>query len=292
MPWQSLLETRDRLPAGPLDDWYAALLKRAGDSSPFALAVLGGCLAATPGLAFLAGYQGALRALWPAAPRSLGALCVTENRSSRPADLHTRLDGLHLSGRKDYVTAAEAADWLLVAARSEEQGAPRLAVGVVRSGTPGARIEPLPALALMPDIGHARLHLDNVLCELLPGDGWDSYVKPFRSIEDLHVLAAITAWLYGIGRDGGWPAALRLRLLALIGGCAEVARHSASEPVTHLLLAGLFAQFEALRPEVDAAIGAGAESWAALWRRDCNLLAVARSARDKRLEKAAAALGF
>ena len=61
----------------------------------------------------------------------------------------------------------------------------------------------------MPDIGHARLHLDNVLCELLPGDGWDSYVKPFRSIEDLHVLAAITAWLYGIGRDGGWPAALR-----------------------------------------------------------------------------------
>ena len=96
MPWQSLLETRDRLPAGPLDDWYAALLERAGDSSPFALAVLGGCLAATPGLAFLAGYQGALRALWPAAPRSLGALCVTENRSSRPADLHTRLDGLCL----------------------------------------------------------------------------------------------------------------------------------------------------------------------------------------------------
>lgn len=144
----------------------------------------------------------------------------------------------------------------------------------------------------MPDIGHARLHLDNVLCELLPGDGWDSYVKPFRSIEDLHVLAAITAWLYGIGRDGGWPAALRLRLLALIGGCAEVARHSASEPVTHLLLAGLFAQFEALRPEVDAAIGAGAESWSALWTRDCNLLAVARSARDKRLEKAVAALGF
>jgi len=34
MPWQSLLETRDRLPAGPLDDWYAALLERAGDSSP------------------------------------------------------------------------------------------------------------------------------------------------------------------------------------------------------------------------------------------------------------------
>lgn len=290
MPWQTLLETRDRLPAGHLDDWYAALLERVGDAGPFALAVLGGRLAATPGLAFLAGYQGALRALWPAAPRSLGALCVTENRSTRPADLQTRLSGLHLSGRKDFVTAAEAADWLLVAARMDADEAPRLAVGVVRSGAPGARLESLPALPLMPDIGHARLHLDNVHCELLPGDGWDSYVKPFRSIEDLHVLAAIAAWLYGVGQDGDWPRDLRLRLLGLLAGCAEVARHGAAEPASHLLLAGLFAQFQALRPELDAAIAAGPEGWAAMWARDCNLLELARTAREKRLEKAAALL--
>lgn len=49
MPWQSVLETRDRLPAANLDDWYAVLLERAGDAGPFALAVLGGRLAATPG---------------------------------------------------------------------------------------------------------------------------------------------------------------------------------------------------------------------------------------------------
>jgi hypothetical protein len=290
MPWQHLLETRDRLPASNLEDWYAALLERVGEAGPFALAVLGGRLAATPGLAFLAGYQGALRALWPAAPRSLGALCVTENRSTRPADLQTRLSGLHLSGRKDFVTAADAADWLLVAARVEEEGAPRLAMGVVRSGAPGARIELLPALPLMPDIGHARLHLDNSLCEVLPGDGWDSYVKPFRTIEDLHVLSAVVAWLYGVGQDGAWPQALRLRLLALLGGCAEVARHNASEPATHVLLAGLFAQFAALRAEIDAAMAAGPQPWAGLWQRDCNLLEVARTAREKRLEKALAVL--
>lgn len=38
----------------------------------------------------------ALRALWPAAPEGLGALCVTEKRSVRPADLQTRLEGLVL----------------------------------------------------------------------------------------------------------------------------------------------------------------------------------------------------
>ncbi len=53
-----------------------------------------------------------------------GALCVTENRSTRPADMHTRIDGLQITGRKDFVTAAEAADWLLVAAREEAGGAP------------------------------------------------------------------------------------------------------------------------------------------------------------------------
>ena len=26
-------------------------------------------------------------------------------------------------------------------------------------------------------------------------DGWDAYVKPFRSIEDVHVLTAVSAWL-------------------------------------------------------------------------------------------------
>src|SRR5690606_25172185 len=145
-------------------------------------------------------------------------------------------------------------------------------------------------LPLMPDIGHARLHLDNCFCERLPGDGWDSYVKPFRSIEDGHVLAALGAWLYGVGHDSGWPQELQLRLLALLAGCAEVVRHSPGEPVTHLLLAGLFAQFKALRPELDAAMAAGPQQWASLWARDCNLLEVARTAREKRLEKALAAL--
>lgn len=289
MPWQDLLQTRDRLLAASLEDWYAALLERAGDCTPFNLALLGGRLAATPGLAFLAGYQAALRALWPAAPHSLGALCVTENKSTRPADMGTRLDDLHLSGRKDFVTAAEAADWLLVAAREEEAGAsPRLAMGVVRNGDPGVRIEQLPALPLMPDISHGRLHLDKAHCERLPGDGWDAYAKPFRTIEDLHVLSAVCAWLYGVGQDSGWPRELQLRLLGLLAGCAEVARLCPSAASSHLLLAGLFAQFASLRAGIDAAMASGPEEWNGLWQRDGKLLEIARSAREKRLEKALA----
>ncbi|MFJ2462795.1 acyl-CoA dehydrogenase [Pseudomonas sp. NPDC087615] len=290
MPWPDLLESRERMPVvADLAEGFAALLHTLGNVTPFEMAVTGGRLMATPGLAFLVGYQAALRMLWPSAPLSLGALCATEQRSLRPADMQTRLTDLHLSGRKDFVTAGDAADWLLIAARSEDPGqTPRLSLAVVYPGEPGVRVEKLPALPLMPDISHGRLHLDGALCELLAGDGWDAYVKPFRTLEDVYVLSAMTAWLYGVGQDSDWPQALQLRLLALLAGCAEMSRQPPNTPAGHVLLGGLFAQFEALKPEVDQALADGNPEWAAMWQRDQGVMQLASGARAKRLAKALA----
>eukprot|EP01030_Chromulinospumella_sphaerica_P019747 gene19747-19644_t len=263
MPWQTLLKRHARLPANPdLGEGFATLLQQVGNVTPFELAVVGARMMATPGLAFLVGYQAALRMLWPSAPLSLGALCATEQRSLRVADMQTRLHDLRLSGRKDFVTAGDAADWLLIAARSEQQGeAPRLSLAVVYPDEPGVRVEKLPPIPLMPDISHGRLFLDNALCELLAGDGWDAYVKPFRTLEDIYVLSAMTAWLYGVGQDSDWPQALQLRLLALLAGCAEVSRHPPVSPAGHVLLGGLFAQFEGLKGEINAALADGPPQW-------------------------------
>ena len=292
MPWQTLLKRRDRLPANPdLGEGFAALLQQLGAVSPFELAVAGGRLMATPGLAFLVGYQAALRMLWPSAPLSLGALCATEQRSLRVADMQTRLRDLRLSGRKDFVTAGDAADWLLVAARSEEPGeVPRLNLAVVYPGEPGVRLEKLAPMPLMPDIGHGRLFLDNALCELLAGDGWDAYVKPFRTLEDIYVLSAMTAWLFGVGQDSDWPQTLQLRLLALLAGCAEVSRQAPNNPAGHVLLGGLFAQFDGLKAEVNQALTDGPPEWAQMWQRDQTVMDLAAGARGKRLAKALAGL--
>lgn len=60
MSWQRLLGPLDRLPTeGSLEDWHAAALARADGLGTLERAVLGGRLAASPGLAFLAGYQAA-----------------------------------------------------------------------------------------------------------------------------------------------------------------------------------------------------------------------------------------
>jgi hypothetical protein len=265
------------------------LLQQLGAVTPFELAVVGGRLMATPGLAFLVGYQAALRMLWPSAPPSLGALCATEQRSLRVADMQTRLTDLRLSGRKDFVTAGDAADWLLIAARSEGPGDdPRLSLAVVYPGEPGVRVEKLPAIPLMPDISHGRLFLDSALCELLAGDGWDAYVKPFRTLEDVYVLSAMTAWLYGVGQDSDWPQGLSLRLLALLAGCAEVSRQAPNNPAGHVLLGGLFAQFEGVKVEVNQALADGPPEWAAMWQRDQSVMDLAAGARGKRLAKALA----
>ncbi|MFI8647144.1 acyl-CoA dehydrogenase [Pseudomonas iridis] len=292
MPWPDLLQSRERLPAvADLAEGFATLLQQLGNVTPFELAVAGGRRMATPGLAFLVGYQAALRMLWPSAPLSLGALCATEQRSLRPADMHTRLTDLRLSGAKDFVTAGDAAYWLLIAARSEEAGAtPRLSLAVVYPGEPGVTVEKLPALPLMPDISHGRLHLDGALCELLAGDGWDAYVKPFRTLEDVYVLSAMTAWLYGVGQDSDWPQTLQLRLLALLAGCAEMSRQPPNNPAGHVLLGGLFAQFDALNTELNQALSEGDPQWAQMWQRDQAVMQLAANARAKRLAKALAVI--
>ncbi|UVL88459.1 acyl-CoA dehydrogenase [Pseudomonas sichuanensis] len=294
MAWLQRLNDPLRHPlAATLGETYAALLERLGGVSPFELAVLGGRAMATPGLAFLVGYQAALRVLWPSAPASLGALCATERRSVRPADMHTRLEGLRLTGSKDFVTAGLDAEWLLVAARSELPGeAVRLQLAVVYPGEPGVTVEALPTLPLMPEVGHGRVRLDEAACELLAGDGWDAYVKPFRSLEDLYVLAALVAWLHGVAQECAWPQPLRLRLIGLLAGCAEGSRQCADSVACHLLLGGLFAQFESLRAEIDKAFGNGPGHWAQLWQRDQGVLALASAAREKRLGKAWSAAGL
>lgn len=280
---------------GSLGDTFASLLQQLGSVSPFELAVLGGQALPTPGLAFLVGYQAALRVLWPSAPAGLGALCASEGKSVRPADMQLRLDveALRLSGSKDFVTAGLEADWLLVAARCEAAGeVPQLSLAVVYPGEPGVQLTPLPALPLMPEVGHARLHLDQALCERLAGDGWDAYVKPFRSLEDLYVLSAVAAWLYGVGRRNDWPQGLQLRLIGLLAGCAEGSRQCADSQAFHLLLGGLFAQFAQLADELAQALASTPGAYAELWQRDQGILQIASGARAKRLAKAWATAGL
>lgn len=290
--------------------WWARWRDRAARAAtPAAQAIAGGFDADRVGWAFAAGYQAALRRLCPDLPAgSIAALCVTEEAGNRPRDIATRLvplepaegGGWRLTGAKRWTTLGPAGSLLLVAARltdaadgvdSERGARPRLKVARVPVPAPGLSVEPMAGIGFVPEVPHARLRFDGVAVAadaLLPGDGYDAVVKPFRTIEDLHVTLAVLAYLLREARARRWPAAIAERLAALMLLLAELGAAPPDAAAMQVALEGALQLAHALYAEAGtlfAAAGAD-DPAAARWARDQPLFAVARAARALRAERA------
>jgi len=262
-------------------------------------AALAGLVADGMGWAFAAGYEAALTRLDPQGmkPGVLGSLCATEDGGGHPRAIRTSLTprdgGYTLSGHKNWVTLGDDADLLLVVASvgADGQGRNRLRVARVPARREGVAVRGAPPLAFVPEIAHAKATFDAVAIaesELLAGDGYDDALKPFRTIEDIHVMAAVLGWAIGVGRASAWPRAWIDEALALVVLLCAVGDSPPLAPATHLVLAG--AQALARRLLGAAAWSQCDEATAARWERDRPLLEVARSVRGARLEAAWEAL--
>lgn len=266
----------------------------AEDPDTLAAALLGGHAAPTLGFAFAAGYRAALRALAPLARGELAALCVTEPAGNAPKHLSTELvptpDGFLLRGEKSFVTLGPLAERLLVAAVThvDEEGRKHLALARVPVDRPGVTVEALPPLPFVPDVPHGRARFEGARVareELLAGEGWTAYVRPFRTIEDLHVLSAVVAHGLALARtrraappEAGLAAACLARALGA---------YAWDDPRLHLALDGLFGLARAFLSTVIAGLPDGER---AAYERDARLLATAEGARRRRTEKARQAL--
>ena len=247
------------------------------------------------GFAFAGGYAEALRALVPELPPgSIASLCATEEGGVHPRAIRTRLAEIapgryELTGRKKWATAATAAASLLVVASTgEEGGQNRLRVVRVRADAPGLRLHESRA-PFVPEIPHAEVELSGVAvtdAEILPGDGYDAYLKPFRTIEDLHVHAALAGYLLGVARRRRLARELQERLLALAAAVLGLAGAGPRAAATHAALAGVIELAGRLVGEVETAWGAAPDEEWARWQRDRGLLRVASQARAARRERA------
>lgn len=273
-------------------------------ATPAALAIAGGFAADRVGWAFASGYQAALRALVPGLERDvLAAFCVTEEGGNRPRDIRTTLtreDSGHwrIDGAKRWTTLGPAGSLLLVVGAVAEGATPgerpTLRVARVPVPSPGLVIEPMPPTGFVPEVPHARLRLQGVRVPadaLLPGDGYDEHVKPFRSIEDLHVTLAGLACLLREARARAWPAAYAEQLVAALMLLASLAGRDPRSPLLHLGLAGALALAQRLYAEAGALFEATPDDPAAQrWRRDQALFGVAGTARAQRAARAWATL--
>lgn len=265
---------------------------------PIHQAIVGGFVADRVGWAFASGYQAALRALVHDLPADrICALCVTEEDGNSPKAIKSTLrrngSGLILDGAKRWTTLGpEGGALFLVAARDADAAGerPSLRVARVASNAPGVTVEKMPPTRFVPEVPHARLKFEGVRVDesaLLPGDGYDQYVKRFRTIEDIHVQAAVLSYLMREAQRLGWAQGWIERLSALLAALGKIADMPAENAETHISLAGALAIGAGLIDEADAFWMKSAADPAALrWARDRELLKVASGAREQRTKRA------
>lgn len=298
-----------------LNAWLARL-----DGCPFASpidrALWAGFAADRLGYAFVGGYRAALvRVLtwaadalaseaggtyaWPPIEARL-SLAATEARGAHPRAIETTLrderGGLVLRGVKTFATLATVADELLVLASRgiDPRGAPHLVLVRVRANARGVHVEARAPTPFAPEIPHARVTFADVAVangDVLPGDGYAVYLKPFRTIEDAHVLASVLGHVLGAARAHGFAPAMAEGTLALASALREVATRSPADPVAHVALAGLFTAARRLIAEHDPEWDKADPTTRDRWRRDLGLLVVAETARHQRTRAAWARLG-
>lgn len=272
----------------PIDSARAcfALLERLdaslGDASTVDRAAAGGFAADRLGYAFLAGYRAALRALDPTLARA--SLCATETDGAHPRAIHTRLEDGVLTGEKTFATLASVADELLVVASlGERDGRNHLQVARIPVARAGVTIRDREAPPFAPEIPHARVTLEAVRVEpgeLLDGDGYERVLKPFRTLEDLHVAAAWLGHVARLARAYGPDEALLERALAALAALRDLGAHDPADAATHVALAGVLAEAGGVAGA--CRLSQAEEPVRSRWQRDLPLLAVAGKARELR----------
>jgi acyl-CoA dehydrogenase len=272
-----------------LKEWWPWVLSQwASCDSLFEKAVLGGASTDYLGFAFAAGYHAALRSLFPALPEDqIAALCATEALGVHPKAIQTTLSNPPrlLSGQKTFTTLADHAKILFVVANTDG----RLVVVRVNADAPGVKITPLPLFPFVPEISHAEVLFTEVPIEenqVLPGDGYDTYLKPFRTIEDIFVHAAALGHIFGVARKYKWPEAAIEDIIALLLSLQSLTTMAPLALETHLALSGVIRASRKLLKELEPNWERCPEEIKARWQRDQKLLQVAEKVRQQRTESA------
>jgi len=209
-------------------DWLAALEQpQLSVTSPYTLrlslarllrtedrarvALLAGLRADTPGTAFLAAYQVAMRFVDPdLAPEQWAAFCVSEKGVRSLSSMATTLTQDTLNGLKSHaLLAGHGVDWLYVVARhsmpdsaSDPSGRSDkdAALTCVRVAPSRDGIELIASSGrqpFVPDVPHAAVRFQSVVID--PGYRVDEahprLNRPFRYHEDMLVLIALSGWV-------------------------------------------------------------------------------------------------
>ena len=277
-------------------DWSADYYQFIKDTAPFDKAVLGGFICQQFSFAFMAGYQAALEKMFPAiAPGELKALCVSEEKGGHPKAIHTTLLHHQIKGVKTYITAGSEVAHLLVLCKTDTivDGKPLLKMVHLPSTANNVELTNF-ELPFMREVKHGKLALHNTPItpdQILEGDGFQQYTKPFRTLEDILVSAAYQAMLLRQAIDYNWEEAIRDQLLLNIYILRNLLSLPPSAKETHLLLTANEQNFEQLLPSIEVNIGKHSpDDFQSDWALNKRVIFLGQKLKEIRLKKARAVL--
>lgn len=304
MPQHDLIEilleaARSGQTLSDLPSWWQMYVRTAqAHASTLDRAIVAGARSDRLGYAFASGYEAALASLFSATRAS--SMLVTESGGGHPraiaASLAPAPSGFTLDGEKRFATLAPVAEVLYVLVKEGERGdLPSLRVVAVPRDREGIKVEPMPGTPFCPEIPHAIVRFSNVHVapdERLAGDGYADFVKPFRTVEDLHVFGGALGLAIGLAVRAGLDAAIIERYLALACTLRSIAALERDAPGTALALDGALVLVRDALTSVPDALRDHDFLGSERWSRDAGIFRVAASARAARTAKARVALGL
>ena len=266
-----------------------------GSSGPYVAAIAAALRADRMAWAFFSGYQGALHAGFIGgrvnADRRVAAFCANES-GRKLTEIITSLHGSdgawRLQGRKSWMLAGIDDPDMFILARAAEgppTGPGSLAIVRVPGSAAGVELSAPRPQSVVPELPHREVGFNDVHVErgqLLKGDGYRDYARPFRLREDVFVTGCTLAFLLAQSHRAGWPTPWRQRCIAVLLTLVECASLSASETRTELLTAGTLALAGELIDQVDPFWTSTESAAGARWRRDKPILGGGKEARRQR----------
>lgn len=272
--------------------WAEAYNAATKDQAAIDKAIIGGFMSQQFSFTFLAAYQAALENMFPLiAPGKLKAMCVSEAKGAHPKVIETSLVDHQINGVKTYVTAGSDVEEMLVLCKTNEiiKGRPLLKMVHLSQDKHELQIENF-ELDFMREVKHGKLILNNTQInssQILAGDGFEQYAKPFRTFEDIFVGASYQAMLLRQAIEHTWEEDVRDRLLLNIYTLKNLLKLAPSDKETHLLLATAEKNFEDLLPNIEKHISNQSSlHFQEDWELNKKVISLSKKLKQVRLSKA------
>ena len=248
----------------------------------------------------IAGHQAAVRRLFPQTPAdAITAFCVSEKRGPHPRYIDTQLQSVagqwQISGEKMWGSMAPAATLIYVAASTGvKDGQNQLKMVGVDAAAAGITQVPLPPERQAGDVPICDLQFQATPVEqsrVYDEDAYETYIKPFRLVEDVFGTVATQIALLRLGSQAGLTHQYKEDLIGLIAQGHAVAESAMQTPGEVLLITSYLRSSQLFWSTLEVPFVAASDAVRGTWNVTRPILSVAARARDQRRKNAWLALG-